>query len=135
MRLIFGVEFWQLSQNDKDEIQRYVLNCISREFIDKPYLSPTSEIGQRRYQRVKPSPEDNVRLGFQFSPDESDIIIKEVFDISVGGSKCIYSNDYIIEEGTELEQVAIFLPNIAIECQGRVVYLLKGEEFINSMVR
>ena len=83
MRLIFGVEFWQLSQLDKDEIEQYVLNCIRREFIDKPHLPSISEIGQRRYQRVKPSPEDNVRLGFQLSPDETDIIINEVFDISL----------------------------------------------------
>lgn len=128
MRKIFGVEFWELSQKDKDEIHGYVLKCVRREFIDKPNLPPVSEIGQRRYQRVRPSPEDNVRLGFQLSPDETDIIIKDVYDISVGGARCLYTGDHTIEEGDELERVAIFLPNIAIECRGRIAYVLKGEE-------
>ena len=126
MRQIFGVAFWQLSQNDKDEIEQYVLNCIRREFIDKPYPTSTNEIERRRYQRVKPQPEDNVRLGLQFSPDETDIIIEEVFDISVGGAKCFYTGNHTIKEGDELEHVAIFLPNRAIECQGRVVHISRG---------
>ena len=135
MRQIFGVEFWQLSQRDKDEIKRYVLDCVRREYTDKLYLPPTIEIGRRRYDRVKPPLEDNVKLGLKLCPDETDIVIKEVFDISAGGAKCIYSDDYVIEEGAELELVVIFLPNVVIECRGRIVYVLKGEEFIHRMVR
>ncbi|MFC1888413.1 PilZ domain-containing protein [Thermodesulfobacteriota bacterium] len=127
MRQIIGVEFWQLTRKGKIEIHRYVLNCIRREFIDKLYLPPTIEIGQRRHHRVKPSLEDNVKLGLQFSPDESDIIIKEVFDISMGGAKCIYSGDYIIEEGTELELMVIFLPSVVIHCGGRIVHVITDE--------
>lgn len=130
MRQIFGVEFRQLSKNDKEEIERYIHKCIRRETTDKPFLTPIREIGQRLYQRIKPFPEDNVRLGFQFSPDETDIIMNEVIDISAGGAKCFYAGPHTIKEDYELKHVVIFLPNIAIKCGGKVIYVLKGERRI-----
>ena len=128
VRQYFGVEFWELSRKDRGDIQRYVYDCIRRTFIDEMKLPQTVEFERRRTQRARPLSLDNVRLGLQFSPDESEIIIRDIFEISVGGARCLYTGTYEIKEGAELYLIVIFLPNAVIQCRGRIVYVLREEK-------
>jgi len=126
----FGVEFWELSKGDGGDLQAYVEDCIHRTFIENLEFPPAYEEERRRSKRVRPLPPDGVRLGLQFSPDESEIVIRDILEISLGGARCLYSGKFEIEEGAELHSVVIFFPDHVIECRGRIVYVLRGREKI-----
>ena len=134
MNQIFGIEFVDLEDDERQHIIRYVNKCLGKTDIDAPYATAGIDGGPGQYRRSHPAQSDVVRIAMQFSIKDEKPIEEEVIDLSGGGARCECRRDRPIEVGENIEWIVVLFPDMTIRCKGRVVWTSGDEDGCNSEV-
>lgn len=122
MNQIFGIEFVDLEDAERQQIVQYVNKCIGKANVDAPYATGGIDGGPSQYRRSPPAQSDVVRITIQFNVEDEKPIVEEVIDLSGGGVRCLCRRDRSVVVGENIEWLMVLLPDLTIRCKGRVVW-------------
>ncbi|MFC1888514.1 PilZ domain-containing protein [Thermodesulfobacteriota bacterium] len=128
MSQIFGIEFVDLEDSERQQIVQYVNKCLGKTDLNSPYATAGIDGGPSQYRRTRPAQSDVVRIAMQFSIKDEKPIVEEVVDLSGGGVRCLCRRDHPLEVGENVEWLMVLLPDLTIRCKGRVVWTSSDED-------
>jgi len=127
MSQIFGIEFVDLEETERQQIIQYVNKCLGKADIDAPFETSGVDGGPSQYRRTRPAQSDIVRIAIQFNVKDEKPIVEEVIDLSGGGVRCLCRRDRSVEVGENIEWLMVLLPDLTIRCKGLVVWASGAE--------
>jgi len=125
---IIRISFLDIERGDGERIRRYIAEREGKGGEESGNASTKKAVERRKYARASMPQRKEALIYMHFSLNSTATAAEKPIELSEKSASIAYRGDTPVSHGMQIEKVVIDLPGAAIECRGRVSFIVKESD-------